>query len=308
VIEVRQLTKTYGPTVAVDELTFTVRPGRVTGFLGPNGAGKSTTMRLILGLDRPLRGEALVTGRPYQELREPLRHVGALLEAKSVHGGRTAHDHLLWLAQTNRIGRRRVREVLGMVGLEAAANKRVGGFSLGMGQRLGLAAALLGDPPILLLDEPVNGLDPQGVRWMRTLLKTLAAEGRTVFVSSHLMSEMALTADHLVVIGRGRLIADTDTEDFIARTSRAQVLVRTREPDRLHDLLVAEGLTVHRDTDGSLSVEGTDTSTVGQVAATGGVTLDELSTRSASLEDAFLQLTADAAEYRASTEQGADNA
>jgi ABC-2 type transport system ATP-binding protein len=215
VIAARELTKHYGRTTAVDDLTFTVEPGRVTGFLGPNGAGKSTTLRMLLGLDRPSRGEALIGGRPYRELREPLRHVGALLDANAAQGGRTARKHLTWLAQANRIPSRRVGEVLGAVGLDAVADQRTRGFSLGMGQRLGIAAALLGDPEVLLLDEPVNGLDPEGVRWIRTLLRELAAEGRTVFVSSHLMSEMAVTADHLVVIGRGRLLADTAVGEFV---------------------------------------------------------------------------------------------
>jgi ABC-2 type transport system ATP-binding protein len=259
VIEVSTLTKRFGRTVALDGLTFTVQPGRVTGFVGPNGAGKSTTMRIILDLDRPDLGQALFNGRRYRDLCEPLRHVGALLEAKAVHGGRTAHNHLLWLAQTNRIGRRRVREVIGLAGLEAVASRRARGLSLGMGQRLGIAAALLGDPEILLLDEPANGLDPEGVRWIRTLLKGLAAEGRTVLVSSHLMSELAITADHLIVIGRGRLLADTSTADFIARNRGSSVR------------------------------------------------LDELSTRSASLEDAFLRLTADATDYPTDAVAGGQN-
>jgi ABC-2 type transport system ATP-binding protein len=217
VIDVRQLTKHYGRTVAVDDLTFTVEPGKVTGFLGPNGAGKSTTMRMLLGLDRPSRGEALIGGKHYRDLREPLRHVGALLDANAVQPGRTARHHLTWLAHANRIPLRRVGEVIDLVDLGAVADRRTRGFSLGMGQRLGIAAALLGDPEVLLLDEPVNGLDPEGVRWIRTLLRTFAAEGRTVFVSSHLMGEMAVTADHLVVIGRGRLLADTAVADFVDR-------------------------------------------------------------------------------------------
>jgi ABC-2 type transport system ATP-binding protein len=214
-IEVRTVSKRYGSVRAVDELTFTVRPGQVTGFLGPNGAGKSTTMRMMLDLDRPTTGDILIDGQPYHRLREPMTHVGALLEATAVHRGRTAYHHLLWLAQSNRIGAGRVRQVLEMVGLDSVARRRVKGFSLGMHQRLGLAAALLGDPPVLLLDEPVNGLDPEGVRWLRVFLKSMAAEGRTVFVSSHMMSEMALTADHLIVIGRGRLLADTPLADFV---------------------------------------------------------------------------------------------
>jgi ABC-2 type transport system ATP-binding protein len=297
VIEVRQLTKHYGRTVAVDDLTFVVEPGRVTGFLGPNGAGKSTTMRMMLGLDRPLRGEVLLNGKRYHQLPEPLRHVGALLEAKALHNARTARNHLLWLAQTNRIPRHRVVEVIDLVGLGEVAAKRAGGFSLGMGQRLGIAAALLGDPAILLLDEPVNGLDPEGVRWIRTLLKRLAAEGRTVFVSSHLMSEMAITAEHLIVIGRGRLLADTDMAGFIARNCRSFVRIRTPEPDRLRDVLAGAGMSVQRDLDGTLAVADVETAEIGGLAAANAITLDELSVQSASLEDAFLQFTADSAEF-----------
>ncbi|MFE7191697.1 ATP-binding cassette domain-containing protein [Kitasatospora sp. NPDC057541] len=297
-IELRQLTKRYRDTVAIDGLTFTVRPGRVTGFLGPNGAGKSTTMRMMLGLERPDEGDVRYHGKAYHELYEPLRHIGALLEAKAVQSSRTAYHHLLWLAQTNRIGRARVREVLAMVGLESVSSRRTGGFSLGMGQRLGIAAALLGDPEVLLLDEPVNGLDPEGVRWIRTLLRRLAAEGRTVLVSSHLMSEMAITAEHLVVIGRGRLLADTSTDDFIADNCRPRVLVRTSEPERLLGVLDRAGLTFRQEEPDTVVVDGAGTEEVGRIAAAAGLVLGELATRTASLEEAFLRLTGNAAEYR----------
>ncbi len=240
-IEVRDLTKRYGGKVAVDHLSFTVEPGRVTGFLGPNGAGKSTTMRLVLGLDYPNTGSATINGKPYHELSRPLRTVGALLEAKSVHGGRSARNHLRFLAQTQGLPRRRVDEVLGLVGLLEVADKRAGGFSLGMSQRLGIAAALLGDPQVLLLDEPVNGLDPEGVLWIRNLMKQLAGEGRTILVSSHLMNEMAVTADHLIVIGRGRLITESSTEDVIARSADKSVRVRSPDAERLAKLIEAAG-------------------------------------------------------------------
>ncbi|GLZ37027.1 ABC transporter ATP-binding protein [Actinokineospora sp. NBRC 105648] len=298
-IEMRSLTKRYGPTVAVDDLTFTVKPGQVTGFLGPNGAGKSTTMRMVLDLDAPTAGEVLLDGKRYHQLRHPLRHVGALLEAKAVHGGRTAYHHLLWLAQSNGIGKRRVREVIDLVGLDSVADKRAGGFSLGMGQRLGIAAALLGDPAVLLFDEPVNGLDPEGIRWIRTLMKDLAAEGRTVFVSSHLMSEMALTAEHLVVIGRGRLLADTSMSEFISRNSRSFVRIRTPDAVRMRAVLSAAGIQVEPGPDHTLEVTGAKPAVIGNLAAINGLTVDELSPQSASLEDAFMQLTADAVEYRA---------
>ncbi|MFI9236566.1 ATP-binding cassette domain-containing protein [Streptomyces cinnamoneus] len=298
-IEIQELTKRYGSTVAVDDLSFSVKSGTVTGFLGPNGAGKSTTMRITMGLDHPLRGRVLLDGRHYGQLREPIRHVGALLEAKAAQRSRTAYHHLLWLAQTNRIGRRRVREVLELVGLEPAAARRAGGFSLGMGQRLGLAAALLGDPGILILDEPANGLDPEGVRWIRTLLKKLAAEGRTVFVSSHLMSEMAITADHLIVIGRGRLLADTSMAGFIADNCRPSVRIRTPQPGLLRAALEEAGLHAVREVDGTMTVEEADTAAIGRIAADRGITLDELSAQQSSLEEAFLRLTSHAAEYRA---------
>ncbi len=299
-IEVRELSKRYGATLAVDGLDFAVRPGRVTGFLGPNGAGKSTTLRLLLGLDHPDRGRALIDGRPYGELHQPLRHVGALLESGGLQRGRTARHHLAWLARSNRLGRRRVDEVLALVGLEAAADRRARGYSLGMCQRLGIAAALLGDPATLLLDEPVNGLDPEGVRWIRTLLRDLAAEGRTVLLSSHLMNEMAITADHLVVIGRGRLLADTSMADFIARHCTPAVRVRTPEPERLAALLAANGTPAERLPGGGLNVPGeaVSASDVGRLAAEHGITLDELATEKDSLEDAFLRLTADAAQHR----------
>jgi ABC-2 type transport system ATP-binding protein len=297
-IQARTLTKRYGATLAVDGLTFEVLPGRVTGFLGPNGAGKSTTMRLILGLDAPTAGSVTVGSLPYRALRRPLFEVGALHESGAIHPGRSARNHLLALAQSNAIARRRVDEVLDLAGLDGVANRPAGTFSLGMTQRLGVAAALLGDPGVLLLDEPVNGLDPEGVIWIRTLLRGLAAEGRTVFVSSHLMSEMALTAHHLIVIGRGRLIADTSIEQFIAMSSGGHVRVRSPHRDRLSELLRAEGATVEADGDTSLTVSGTDTATVGELAARHGIVLHELVAREASLEEAFMELTNEAVDYR----------
>ncbi|QKG19976.1 ABC transporter ATP-binding protein [Actinomadura verrucosospora] len=298
-IEARSLTKRYGETTAVDGLSFTVRPGTVTGFLGPNGAGKSTTMRMILGLDRPTSGSVTVNGRPYADHPAPLHEVGALLEARAVHTGRTAYNHLLSLAATTGIPRRRVDEVVDLVGLRAVARKRAGGFSLGMGQRLGIASALLGDPRTVILDEPVNGLDPEGILWVRTLLKNLAAEGRTVFVSSHLMSEMALTAEHLIVIGRGRLIADTSVREFVGRASAGRVKVRSSEAVRLAQLLAAQDVTVVNDEDGTLHVTGLTSDRIGQIASDNAVTLFELAPQQASLEEAFMELTADAVEYRA---------
>jgi ABC-2 type transport system ATP-binding protein len=291
VIEVEELTKQYGRTVAVDDLSFTVEPGRVTGFLGPNGAGKSTTMRMMLDLDRPSAGRVLIDGRPYRSLTAPLRHVGALLESRSVHGGRRAHHHLRWLAQTSGVAAARVDEVLELVGLAGVRRKRVKGFSLGMHQRLGLAAALLGDPPVLLLDEPVNGLDPEGIVWLRTLLKDMAAQGRTVFVSSHLMSEMALTAEHLVVIGRGRLLADTTVERFIAENSRSYVRIATPEPGRLREVLAAEGIRVTDEGDGALAATGATQARVGELVAAHSVVVHEIALRSASLEEAFVRMT-----------------
>ncbi|UNZ17272.1 ATP-binding cassette domain-containing protein [Streptomyces sp. 891-h] len=298
-IELRDLTKRYGNKLAVDGLTFTVRPGTVTGFLGPNGAGKSTTMRMVLGLDAPTRGDVRIEGKHYGELREPLNSIGALLEAKGVHGGRRAYDHLLCLAQSNGIPERRVGEVLEMVGLQDVARKRPKGFSLGMGQRLGIAAALLGDPRILMFDEPVNGLDPEGIHWIRTLMQQLAREGRTVFVSSHLMSEMAQTAEHLVVIGQGKLLADTSMAQFIAENSRTHVRVRTPEPERMRDALVGAGLRPVTGTDGALEVDGGDAPRIGELAAEHRVVLHELSTQRASLEEAFMRLTAQSVEYHA---------
>ncbi|MFL6122821.1 ABC transporter ATP-binding protein [Actinophytocola sp.] len=294
-IEVEALTKQYGRTVAVDGLSFTVEPGRVTGFLGPNGAGKSTTMRMMLALDRPTSGRVLIDGRPYATFAEPLRRVGAVLEARSVHGGRRCRDHLLWLARTNRIPVSRVDEVLDQVGLADVAGRRVKGFSLGMHQRLGLAAALLGDPPVLLLDEPVNGLDPEGIVWLRNLVRRLAAEGRTVFVSSHLMSEMAQTAEHLVVIGRGRLLADTTVARFIAANSTSYVRIATPDPARLREVLAAQGVAVSDTEDGALAAHGVDPARVGELAAAHGVVVHEIGRRSASLEEAFVRMTGDPA-------------
>ena len=297
-IQAHQLTKRYGPTLAVDGLTFEVLPGRVTGFLGPNGAGKSTTMRLILGLDAPTAGTATVGGVAYRRLRRPLFEVGAMLESAAVHPGRSAHAHLLALAQSNAIPRGRVDEVLGLVGLDGVAGRPAGTFSLGMTQRLGVAAALLGDPGVLLLDEPVNGLDPEAVVWIRTLLRGLAGEGRTVFVSSHLMSEMALTADHVIVIGRGRLIADTSVQELVRRGSGGQVRVRSPHRDRLAELLRAEGAVVQTGADGALLAGGTDPAQVGELAARHGIALHELVAQQASLEEAFMDLTRDAVQYR----------
>ena len=304
-IEVNGLTKRYGDKLAVDDLSFTVRPGMVTGFLGPNGAGKSTTMRMILELDAPTSGSVTVNGRPYHEHAAPLREVGALLDARSVHPGRSAYRHLLALAQTCGIRRSRVDEVVEAVGLGGAARRRAGGFSLGMGQRLGIAAALLGDPRTVILDEPVNGLDTEGIRWIRSLLQGLAAEGRTVFVSSHLMSEMAMTAQHLIVIGRGRLIADTSMEAFIASAAPAVVRVRSTDPAALASLLRARELAVSDAGDGALAVPGLTTDQVGRLAGAAGITLLELTAQQASLEEAFVDMTRDAVEFRAPTTQGA---
>ncbi|HEY8478585.1 MAG TPA: ATP-binding cassette domain-containing protein [Spirillospora sp.] len=297
-IEVRELTKRYGATTAVDRLSFTVRPGAVTGFLGPNGAGKSTTMRVLLGLDAATSGEALVNGRRYPAMRRPMREVGALLDANAVHGGRRAFDHLAWLARSNAIPARRVAEVLEQVGLAGVARRRVGGFSLGMKQRLGIAAALLGDPGVLMFDEPVNGLDPDGVRWIRELMRALAAEGRTVLVSSHLMTEMELTADRLIIIGRGRLIADTSVRELADRFGRG-VLVRTPRPADLTTVLVEAGGTVETVSGGMLSVSGLDTTVIGDRAAAHGIPLYEVKVQNASLEEAYTQLTAASAEFEA---------
>jgi ABC-2 type transport system ATP-binding protein len=306
-IEARGLTKRYGDKLAVDDLSFTVRPGVVTGFLGPNGAGKSTTMRLILGLDAPSGGSVTVNGRPYREHAAPLREVGALLDARAVHPGRSAYNHLLALARTCGIGRARVDEVVEAVGLEGVARRRAGAFSLGMGQRLGIAAALLGDPRTVILDEPVNGLDTEGIRWIRSLLQGLAAEGRTVFVSSHLMSEMALTAQHLIVIGRGRLIADSGTDELIARAAPDLVRVRSTDPDALAALLRSRDAAVSGTGDGALAVSGMSTDQVGRLAGAAGITLLELTAEQASLEEAFIDLTRDAVEFRAPATGGASS-
>ncbi|MFD7767687.1 ABC transporter ATP-binding protein [Streptomyces sp. NPDC059787] len=300
-IELEGLTKRYGEKVAVKDLTFTVRPGIITGFLGPNGAGKSTTMRMILGLDHPTAGDVRIDGTRYDRLKDPLTRIGALLEAKGVHPGRSAYNHLLCLAQSNGIPRQRVHEVLDTVGLTAVARKKAKGFSLGMGQRLGIAAALLGDPRILMFDEPVNGLDPEGIHWIRTLMKSLAAQGRTVFVSSHLMSEMALTADHLVVIGQGRLLADTSMAEFIEHNSRSYVRVRSPQRERLLDVLRQAGVTAVESGDGALEVAGSKAEYIGELAARQQLVLHELSPQQASLEEAFMRLTAESVEYHAHT-------
>jgi ABC-2 type transport system ATP-binding protein len=298
-IELEGLTKRYGEKMAVNNLSFTVRPGIITGFLGPNGAGKSTTMRMVLGLDRPTAGDVRIDGKHYDQLEDPLTYIGALLEAKAWHGGRSAYNHLLCLAQSNGIPASRVREVLDTVGLSAVARKKTKGFSLGMGQRLGIAGALLGDPRILMFDEPVNGLDPEGIHWIRNLMKTLASQGRTVFVSSHLMSEMALTADHLVVIGQGRLLADTSMADFIAENSRSYVRIRTPQRERLLDVLHGEGITVVEAGGEVLEVDGDKAEAIGELAARHQLVLHELSPQRASLEEAFMQLTAESVEYHA---------
>ena len=300
-IEVRDLSKRYGDKTAVNHLSFTVQPGRITGFLGPNGAGKSTTMRLILGLDRPNTGTATIGGVPYARLHDPLKKVGALLEARAVHSGRSAFNHLWCLAQSQGLPRKRVEEVLALVGLTEVAGLRAGGFSLGMGQRLGIAAALLGDPQVLILDEPVNGLDPEGILWIRNLLKALAASGKTIFVSSHLMSEMALTAAHLVVIGRGSLIADESVEAFIERSSERSVLVRTPQPGQLLKELTREDgkVTVTPgNEDGLLTVRGMEAADIGERAAASRIVLHELTPQRASLEEAFMELTRHSVEYR----------
>jgi ABC-2 type transport system ATP-binding protein len=296
-IQARELTKHYGDKLAVDHLSFVVEPGHVTGFLGPNGSGKSTTMRLILGLDRPQAGTATIFGKPYRDLAQPLRTVGALLEARAVHTGRSAYNHLLVLAQSQNLPRRRVDEVIDLVGLHTVARKRAGGFSLGMGQRLGIAAAMLGDPEVLVLDEPVNGLDPEGVLWIRNLMKQLAAEGRTVFVSSHLMNEMAVTAEHLIVIGRGRLIADCSTKEFIERSSEKSVLVRSPDADRLGDVLSKDGGAVIPVEHGVLKVCHLEASRIGELAAQERLVLHELTPQRASLEEAFMELTRGSLEY-----------
>ncbi|MCL5947778.1 MAG: ATP-binding cassette domain-containing protein [Actinobacteria bacterium] len=305
-IEVQGVTKRYGDTVAVNGLTFDVRPGNVTGFLGPNGSGKSTTMRLIMGLDYPDSGSIRIDGRRFRDLPRPLNKVGALLEARAIHPGRSASNHLLALAAANGIKRSRVEEVLQLVGLEKVARKRAGKFSLGMGQRLGIAAALLGDPEVLLFDEPINGLDPEGILWVRNLLHHLAGEGRTIFVSSHLMSEMALTADHVIVIGKGRMIANSSMADFLARNRRQAVRVRTPEPARLRQAIDEMGATVRVGHDGVLSVEGMTVEAVGDLAFSIGVPLHELSSSGASLEETFMDLTRGSLEYTDGSDLGSD--
>ncbi|SDU73818.1 ABC transporter ATP-binding protein [Jiangella alkaliphila] len=304
-IEISGLTKRFGDSIAVDGLSFTVPPGQVTGFLGPNGAGKSTTMRMIVGLDRPSGGAALVNGVAYAQHRAPLCEVGALLDAKAVHRGRSARKHLLALAQTHGFAAKRVDEVLGAVGLEAVADRRAGGFSLGMSQRLGIAAALLGDPAVVILDEPVNGLDPDGVLWIRNLLKQLAAEGRTVLVSSHLMSEMAMTAEHLVIIGRGRLLADTSVDELIARVVVDRTSVRSPQAAELRDVLVRHGARVTSEASGVLQVSGLAVETIGELARQHDLALYELTPARASLEQAYMELTDDSVEYRDERERSA---
>lgn len=296
-LEVQELTKRYGDVVAVDHISFTVQPGVITGFLGPNGAGKSTTMRMILGLDRPTSGRALINDRSYTTSRAPLAELGALLEAKAVDKGRSARNHLLALGATVGIGSARVDELLEVVGLADVARKPAGSFSLGMGQRLGIASALLADPRIVMLDEPVNGLDPDGILWIRTLLRDLAAEGRTVFLSSHLMSEMELTADHLIVIGRGRILADMSMADFIASSSTRHVHVVAPDAARLGRLLARDGVSISSRTPGHLEVEGMTAALIGEIAASHQIVLHELATQDPSLEEAFMELTRDAVEY-----------
>lgn len=298
-IEVHGLTKRYGSTLAVDGLSFDVQPGRVTGFLGPNGAGKSTTLRMIMGLDAPTNGTVTIGGRPYASLRRPLFEVGAMLEAAAIHDGRSAYNHLLSIAQSNGIGRRRVEEVLDIVGLTSVAKKRAGLFSMGMSQRLGIGVALLGNPELLIFDEPVNGLDPEGIVWIRNLMRSLAAEGRTVFVSSHLMAEMALTADHVIVIGRGRLLAEASVDDLIHGSSGNFVRVRSLSNDNLAKLLTGTGASTHTEADGALAVTGIAASAIGDLAAAQGIALHELSPQEASLEEAYMELTRDSVEYRA---------
>ncbi|TDC58888.1 ATP-binding cassette domain-containing protein [Micromonospora sp. KC207] len=302
-IELAHLTKRYGDRTVVDDLSFSVRPGVVTGFLGPNGAGKTTTMRMILGLATPTRGTVTTNGRRYDRLPAPMREVGALLDARAVHGSRTAADHLLCLAYSNGISRRRVGEVLEQVGLAKVAKRRIGAFSLGMSQRLGIAAALLGDPAVLMFDEPVNGLDPEGVLWIRNLMRALAAGGRTVLVSSHLMSEMALTADHLIIIGRGRLIVDKPTETFMRSQGTQSVLVRTPDAVRFARQLTEAGAHVGAGSDGALEVTGMDSLAIGNLARDAGVALAELTPQRNSLEEAFMELTRDSVEYSAAPDR-----
>ncbi|MEV8378834.1 ATP-binding cassette domain-containing protein [Kribbella sp. NPDC056861] len=301
-IEIKELTKRFGDKVAVDNLTFTVRPGIVTGFLGPNGAGKSTTMRMILGLDRPTSGTASIDGRGYADLTAPLAKVGALIDAKAVHTGRSAYHHLAAMAATLGIPRSRVDEVIDIVGLHDVARKRAGAFSLGMGQRLGIASALLGDPEVLILDEPVNGLDPEGILWIRQLMQGLAAQGRTVFVSSHLMSEMALTAEHLIVVGRGKLIADVSVAGFIEQAERNTVRVQSPRAAELHDLIAGPQVTITSIERGTFEVAGMSAQQIGDRAADAGIALHELSVQRPSLEEAFMEITKEAVEYRTTSE------
>jgi ABC-2 type transport system ATP-binding protein len=299
-IEVRNLNKRYGTTLAVDDLSFDVNPGVVTGFIGPNGSGKTTTMRLILGLDNPTSGQVTVGGKHYRDLAAPLREVGTLIDAKAIHPSRTAYHHLLGLAQSNAIPTSRIDEVLGLVGMDTVADKRVGGFSLGMGQRLGIAGALLGDPPVLMFDEPLNGLDPEGIVWIRQLMQHLAGEGRTVFVSSHLMNEMAVTAGHVIVIGQGKLLRDEGVKEFVDSNSAHWVLVRSAQLDALSDELIKAGAGVKPGTEDSIDVTGMDARSIGELAAVKGLTLHELATQRASLEEAFMDLTRDSVEFWAS--------
>ena len=298
-IEAVNLTKRYGDKTAVDNVSFTVEPGTVTGFLGPNGAGKSTTMRMIMGLDKPTNGKVTVNGRPYRELSAPLCEVGALLDAKGLHGSRSARSHLRQLAASNGIPAKRVDEVLEITGLTSVAKKRVKGFSLGMGQRLGIAAALLGDPGVLLFDEPVNGLDPEGVKWVRDTCRRLAGEGRTVFISSHLMSEMALTADHLLVIGRGRILSSGPVDDVIASATTDRVRVASPQASRLAELMASHKLAARPVEPSVLETTATTAATIGEIAAKNGIVLHELTTIRASLEEAYMTLTSDSVEYRA---------
>jgi ABC-2 type transport system ATP-binding protein len=298
-IEIRNLTKRFGDLVAVDDVSFDVVPGRVTGFLGPNGSGKSTTMRMIMGLDWPTSGTVTVNGRSYGQHRRPLFEVGAMLDANAIHGGRTAYNHLLSLAQSNGISRDRVDEVIERVGLVSVANKRAGGFSLGMSQRLGIAGAMLGDPGVMLFDEPVNGLDPEGIRWIRNLLRSFAAEGRTILVSSHLMSEIALTADHLIVIGRGQLIADASVGEFIEQSTQNFVRARSPQAEELARAITANGGTTRPEEDGALAISGLPIGAVGDLARDAGIALHELSPQLASLEEAFMELTRDSVEFHA---------
>jgi ABC-2 type transport system ATP-binding protein len=300
-IEARGLTKRYGSKLAVDDLSFEVKSGQVTGFLGPNGAGKSTTLRMVMGLDSPTNGAVTIDGLPYAKIYRPLFEVGAMLEAKAIHDGRSAFNHLLCLAKSNGIKRRRVDEVLDIVGLTSVAKKRAGLFSLGMGQRLGIGVALLGDPGVLIFDEPVNGLDPDGIVWIRNLMRSLAGEGRTVFVSSHLMAEMALTADHVIVIGRGKLLAEASVDDLIRGSSQNYVRVRSPQVAQLAALVSARGGSSRPEDDGALAVTGLDAPAIGDLAGANGVVLHELSPQEASLEEAYMELTHDSVDYRSET-------